>query len=91
MEAFFEGLGIAALVILALTGLAAGLAVGKLTGRSLAAYGLIGAAAAVATPFVLAALGVTLLAAGGVLLVLVVGLVGALAVLALARVLMRKS
>jgi hypothetical protein len=48
-------------------------------------YALVGAAAAVATPFVLAALGVTLLALGGVLLVLVVGAVGAALAVALMR------
>jgi hypothetical protein len=91
MEAFFEGLGVVALVVLALIGLVAGLGVGKLTGRSLALYALIGAAAAVATPFVLVALGLTVLAAGGLLLVLAVGLAGALAVLLLVRALSRRA
>lgn len=85
MEGFFEGLGIAALVILALVGLAVGWLAGLLTGRSKLVYALVGAVAALATPFVLAALGVTVLAAGGVLLVLVVGAVGAALVVALVR------
>ncbi|TFL18456.1 GlsB/YeaQ/YmgE family stress response membrane protein [Jannaschia formosa] len=90
MEGFFEGLGITALVILALVGLVVGLLAGKLTGRSALVYGLIGAIAAMATPFILAALGVTVLAAGGLLLVAFVGLVGAAIVVALVRALSRR-
>ena len=85
MGDFFAGLGIAALSILALVGLAIGWLAGALTGRGKLLYAVIGAVAAVATPFVLAALGVTVLAAGGVLLVLVVGAVGAAVVVALVR------
>ena len=85
MEGFFEGVGIAALMILALAGLAIGALAGALTGRSKALYAVIGAVAAMATPFVLAALGVTVLAAGGVLLLVVVGAVGAALVVALVR------
>ena len=85
MEGFFEGVGIAALMILALTGLAIGALAGALMGRSKALYAVIGAVAAMATPFVLAALGVTVLAAGGVLLLVVVGAVGAALVVALVR------
>ena len=91
MEGFFEGLGIAALVILALVGLGVGAVAGLVTGRNKLVYALIGAVAALATPFVLAALGVTVLAAGGVLLVLVVGAVGAAVVVALVRALTRKG
>lgn len=46
---------------------------------------IVGALAAMATPFLLAALGVTLLAAGGLLLVVIVALIGAALVLALIR------
>jgi hypothetical protein len=91
MEGFFEGLGVAALVVLALVGLAVGLAVGKLTGRSALVYGLIGAVAAMATPFILAALGVTVLAAGGLLVVAITGLVGALVIVGLVRAISRKA
>ena len=85
MEAFFEGLGIAAMAILALVGLAIGWLAGALTGRSKVVYAIVGAVAALATPFVLAALGVTVLAAGGVLLVLVVGAIGAAVVVGIIR------
>ncbi|WP_299816899.1 GlsB/YeaQ/YmgE family stress response membrane protein [uncultured Jannaschia sp.] len=85
MEGLFEGLGAAALIILAIVGLAVGWVAGAMTGRSKALYAVIGAVAAMATPFVLAALGVTALAAGGLLLILVVGAVGAALVVALIR------
>lgn len=85
MEGLIQGLGAAALAILALVGLAVGWLAGLLTGRSKLVYALIGAVAALATPFVLAALGVTVLAAGGVLVVLLVGAVGAALVVALVR------
>lgn len=85
MEGLFEGLGIAALVVLALIGLAVGWVAGALTRRSKVTYAMIGAVAAMATPFVLAALGVTVLAAGGLILVVVVGAIGAALVVALVR------
>lgn len=89
MEGFFQGLGIAALVMLALIGLAVGWIAGAITGRGKAMLGLIGAIAAMATPFVLAALGITVLAAGGIVLVIVVGAVGAALVVALVRLMTR--
>ena len=85
MEGFFEGLGAAALAVLAVVGLVVGWLAGAVTGRSRVVYAIIGALAALATPFLLAALGVTVLAAGGVLLVLVVGAIGAAVVVALVR------
>ena len=65
MEGLFEGLGIVALVVLAVVGLGVGWIAGALTGRNKAAYAAIGAVAALATPFLLLAFGVTALAAGG--------------------------
>lgn len=91
MEGFFEGLGAVALIILALVGLAIGWLAGLVTRRNKVVYALVGAAAAIATPFVLALLGITVLAAGGVLLVLVVGAVGAAVVVALVRALSRRD
>ena len=90
MEGVFEGLGIAALATLAVAGLVVGFLAGKLTGRSGLVYALIGAVAAMATPFLLAALGVTVLAAGGLLVLLVVGAVGAAVVVALVRAVTRR-
>jgi hypothetical protein len=90
IEGFFEGLGIAALVVLVLVGLVIGALAGKLTGRSAVLYALIGAAAAIAAPFVLAVLGITVLAAGGLLLVAVVGAVAAAVVVGLVRAVSRR-
>ncbi|SDY45429.1 hypothetical protein SAMN05444004_101480 [Jannaschia faecimaris] len=86
MESFLEGLGTIAFILLALIGLAVGALAGAISGRGKGLYAVIGAVAAVATPFLLAALGVTVLAAGGVLLVLVVGAAGAAIALAIVGV-----
>ncbi|KIT14242.1 hypothetical protein [Jannaschia aquimarina] len=91
MEAFFEGLGLAALIVLALVGLGVGGVIGLITGRKVAVYALIGAVAAMATPFLLAALGVTVLAAGGILLVAAVGAVGAAVIVGIVRAVSRKG
>lgn len=91
MEGFFEGLGVVVLVLLAVVGLAIGWAAGALSGRSKPLYAAIGAVAALATPLLLVAFGVTALAAGGVLLVAVVGAVGAAVVVAIVRGVSGKS
>ncbi len=91
MEEFLQGLGTVVFVLLALIGLVVGAVAGKLTGRSVALYALIGAVAAIATPFLLAALGITVLAAGGVLLVVIVGAVGAAVVVGLVRAVSGRS
>ena len=86
MEELLQGIGIAALVILALVGRDVGWFASLLSGRRRRAlYMIVGALAAMATPLVLAALGVTVLAAGGLLLVILVALIGAALVLALVR------
>ncbi len=86
MEDLLSGLGFAVLILLALVGLALGWLTSAVTGgRSRALFMIVGALAAVATPFVLAALGVAVLAAGGLLLVLLVAALGAALVLALVR------
>ena len=89
MAEFFGGLGIATLVVLAVIGAAVGWGLGALTGRSKPLFALIGAVAALAAPFVLAALGVTVLAAGGLLVVALVGAVAAAVVVAAVRALFR--
>jgi hypothetical protein len=87
MEEFFQGVGITALILLALVGAGLGAAAAKLLRRPVVLYVVVGALAAMATPFVLAALGVTVLAAGGILLVLIVGAVGAAVAVGLVRAL----
>lgn len=87
MEGFLEGLGTVALVILVIVGALAGWIASKVAGGRTALYVIVGIVAAVATPFVLAAVGLGALAAGGLLVVLVMGLIGAVIVLILVRAL----
>ncbi|MBT8424975.1 MAG: GlsB/YeaQ/YmgE family stress response membrane protein, partial [Silicimonas sp.] len=77
MEGFLEGLGVAALVLLAIIGALSGIIAGWIAGNRMGHYIVLGIVGAVALPFVLAALGVTALAAGGLLMLAVVALVGA--------------
>ncbi len=84
-----DTIGVLALVLLVVIGLLAGWIAGQVAGRNRALYLILGVVAAVATPFVLAALGLGVLAAGGILLILVVAAVGALVVLAIARAILR--
>ncbi|SES06855.1 hypothetical protein SAMN04490244_105176 [Tranquillimonas rosea] len=88
MEGFLDAIGTVALVLLVVTGLAAGYIAGKIAGRNMGLYMLVGAIAAVVTPFLLAALGIGVLAAGGVLLLMAVAAVGAIVVLLIVRALM---
>jgi uncharacterized membrane protein YeaQ/YmgE (transglycosylase-associated protein family) len=85
MEAFLDALGAVSLTVLILVGLIAGWIAGALAGGSKLKYMALGVLGAVALPFILAALGVGLVAAGGLLVLLVVAAIGALIVLAIAR------
>ncbi len=89
METFLDALGATALVLLIIVGALAGFIAGKIAGRRMALYVLVGIVAAVATPFVLAALGIGVLAAGGLLLILLAAAVGAAVVLAIVRAVMK--
>lgn len=87
MEGFLEAIGWAGLTILVLIGLVSGwLASTVAGGRNRARYLVIGVLAALATPFVLAAVGLGVLAAGGLLAILAAGVFGAVVVLILVRV-----
>lgn len=90
MEGFLEGLGVAALVLLAIIGAVSGAIAGWIAGNRMAVYIALGIVGAVALPFALAALGVTVLAAGGLLMLAVVAVVGAVIVLAIGRAIMRR-
>jgi uncharacterized membrane protein YeaQ/YmgE (transglycosylase-associated protein family) len=81
MEGFLQGLGIFALAVIAVIGLLAGWIAGQIAGRNKALYVLLGVVGALATPFVLAALGIGALAAGGIVLIALVAAAGAVAVL----------
>jgi uncharacterized membrane protein YeaQ/YmgE (transglycosylase-associated protein family) len=85
MEAVLEALGIAVLVLLVGIGLLAGWIAGAIAGRQRAMYLVLGVLAAVAVPLVLMALGVGLLAAGGVLAVLAVSAIGAILLLVIVK------
>ena len=91
METFFEALGLISLILLAGVGLLAGYLAGRIAGRNMALYLAVGVIAAIATPFILAAVGISVLAVGGLLFLLVVGAVGALIVLALVRAIAQKG
>ncbi|RVT87026.1 GlsB/YeaQ/YmgE family stress response membrane protein [Rhodobacteraceae bacterium CCMM004] len=91
MEGLFEALGAVSLALLAIVGLAAGLIAGAVAGRNKLLYAVAGVAGAVALPFLLAALGVTMIAAGGILILLVFALVGAGAILFLIGLLTRNK
>lgn len=90
MEGFLEALGIVGLVVLVVIGLLAGyiasLAAG---GRDRGRYMVIGVLAALATPFLLALVGVTVLAASGLVAILIAAILGAALVLVVAELLTR--
>ena len=90
MEEALNGLGVATLVVLALAGGVIGFALARVLRRPGVVGALVGAVAGVATPFVLALLGVTVLAAGGLLLVALVGAIGAALIAGLVLMLLRR-
>lgn len=89
MEGFLDALGATALVLLVIVGALSGVIAGKIAGRRMPLYIAVGIVAAVATPFVLAALGVGALAAGGLVVLCLASLLGAAVVLAIVRALVR--
>ena len=87
MEAFLQGLGAVSAVILIALGAAIGALAGWLMGRRVLVYAVFGSAGALALPFVLAALGIGVLAAGGLLLLAAVAIAGALIAVLIVRAL----
>jgi uncharacterized membrane protein YeaQ/YmgE (transglycosylase-associated protein family) len=85
MEGFWDALGTVTLLLLVLIGLLAGWIAGRVAGRNMPLYLALGVVGAIAAPFLIAALGLGVLAAGGILAVLVLSLVGALIVLVIAK------
>jgi uncharacterized membrane protein YeaQ/YmgE (transglycosylase-associated protein family) len=85
MEGFWDALGTVTLVLLVAVGLLAGWIAGAVAGRRRGLYLLLGVVGAVAAPFLLAALGLGLLAAGSLIAILAVAVLGALLILVLAR------
>lgn len=91
MEGLMEAIGAVALTSLVVIGLVAGFIAGKVEGRNMALYLVVGVMAAVAVPFVLAAMGIGVLAAGSLLLLLVVATIGAVLVLIVVRALLGRQ
>ena len=89
MEGFMEGLGAVSLILLVVIGAVAGWIASAISGGGRLKFILLGITGAVALPFILAALGVGVLAAGGLLLIALVALVGAIIVLLIARAIFR--
>ena len=91
MEAFLDALGAVALILLILVGLAAGAIAGFVAGRNKLLYLVLGVVGAIALPFILAALGITAIAAGGLIVILIVAAIGAALVLAIGRAIFGKG
>lgn len=87
MDGFLDTLGTVTLVLLVAIGLLSGWIAGTIAGRRKGLYLVLGVVGAVAAPFLLAALGLGVLAAGGLLAILAAAVVGALVLLVLARLL----
>ncbi|MGP3699155.1 GlsB/YeaQ/YmgE family stress response membrane protein [Rhodobacter sp. NSM] len=89
MEDVIQGIGVVGVVVLALVGLLAGWLASYVSGgRHRGRYMLIGLAGALAAPFLLIALGVTVLAASGLVAMIVAALIGAVIVLLIARLIL---
>lgn len=89
MEGFFDALGATVLVLLVIVGALSGYIAGRVAGGRMPLYVVVGILAAVATPFLLAALGLGVLAAGGLLVILAAALIGAVVVLAIVQAVLR--
>ena len=86
MEEFFQAIGMIGVIFLVLVGLVAGWIASRAAGgRRTLPYMVIGVLAALAIPFILAAIGVGILAAGGLLAVIAAAAVGAIVVLLIAK------
>ena len=85
MQDFFAGLSAFTGVLLIVIGLIAGWIAGRIAGRNKALYMVIGVIGALVTPFILAAVGATVLAAGGIVAILFASLVGAAILLVLGK------
>lgn len=77
MEELLQGFGIFIFVVLAIIGLVAGWLAGLVAGKHKGKFALLGLVGAVLAPFVLALLDLGALAAGGLVAIIVVGLIGA--------------
>lgn len=87
MEGFFDALGTVTFVLLLLIGLLSGWVAGRISGRNRVLYMVLGVAGALLLPFLLAVLGLGILAAYGAVAILIVALIGAVILLVLGKLL----
>lgn len=90
MEELLNALGTVAIILIAVIGLLAGWIAGTIAGRDKGLYMALGVVGAFVTPFLIAALGLGVLAASGIVAILAVALIGAGIVLALGMVLFKR-
>ncbi len=91
MEGFLDAVGAFSLIVLIVIGLLAGWVAGQITGRNTVGYMLLGIIGAVALPFVLAALGIGIIAAGGLLVLLIISAIGAIVLIAIGQMIFGRS
>lgn len=89
MEEFFQALGTIGLVFLLVVGVLAGWIASRVEGGNTVRNIVVGVIGALLLPFVVAALATGVLAAGGIILILAVAVVGAVAVLTIVRLIFR--
>jgi uncharacterized membrane protein YeaQ/YmgE (transglycosylase-associated protein family) len=90
MEEFFQALGVIGLILLVVTGVLAGLIASQAQGgRNRGRNIVIGVIGALLLPLVVTLLFAGVLAAGGLLLILILAVIGAVVVLAIARAISR--
>ncbi|PRY92952.1 hypothetical protein BCF33_1816 [Hasllibacter halocynthiae] len=90
MEEFLGGLGIAAVVVLALVGAVVGYGLARAMGGNGFLGAVLGALAAVFAPFVLTLLGTTVLVGAGLLVVALVGALVAAVIVGAVTALLRR-
>ncbi|TMV90832.1 GlsB/YeaQ/YmgE family stress response membrane protein [Thioclava sp. BHET1] len=89
MEDVLQAVGTIGLILLVIAGLLAGAVASLVTGgRHKAAYLAIGVLGALATPFIVAILGGAVLAAGGLLAILAMAVLGAVVVLVIGKLIL---
>ncbi len=91
MEEFFHALGVIGFVFLLVVGVLAGVLASQVQGgRNMPRNIVIGVVGALLLPFIVAVLAAGALAAGGLLLILVLAAIGAVAVLVIVQLIVRR-
>lgn len=87
MEGMMQAMGTVALIVMAAIGLLAGWIAGTIAGRNRGLYMVLGVVGAFAAPFLLAALGIGLMAAWGLFAILFFAVIGSVIVLVVGKML----